>query len=255
MEENINTTTEQTTENQQTNNTTQHQNVELTQHGSTMKATVQPPDMNSTSESEQQSTQEETQNQSEETTNNLQEDMTRQQQAEYDVKADLKNKGIDFNKLATEFDTNGELSTESLSALEKAGYPKSIVDAYINGMQATADRFVNKVKAMAGGEQGYADLTRFIQTQPKAVIEAFNDSIRSNNLGQIKLAISGLQAQMKAAYGTANPTVMAGHNGVTGTTGYTTPAQMTKDMKDPRYQKDPAFTREVMRKVANATFF
>ena len=30
---------------------------------------------------------------------------------------------------------------------------------------------------------------------------------------------------------------------------------MTKDMSDPRYQKDPKFTREVMQKIKNATIF
>lgn len=193
--------------------------------------------------------------QSQPTTEEVQQEYDKQQQSEADLKADLEKKGVNWDNLASEYDTKGELSKESLDALEKAGYPKSVVDAYLAGLQATTERFVSQVKSFAGGEEGFKQLQTFMQSQPKAVIDAFNSLIQGGNLGQIQLAVEGIKAQMVAKYGTANPTVMGQGSAQNTPQGYTTPAQMTKDMRDPRYQVDPVFTREVMRKVQNATFF
>lgn len=199
--------------------------------------------------------QQENQKTQEETTAQVQEEFNKQQQTETDLKQDLSNKGVDFDKLADEYNNTGTLSQQSLDALDKAGYPKSVVDAYLNGLQATTDKFVAEVKGFAGGEEGFANLQSFMRTQPKSVIDAFNSVIEGGNLGQIQLAINGVKAQMVAKYGTANPTVMGQGSVNNNPQGYTTAQQMTKDMSDPRYQTDPAFTREVMRKVKYATFF
>lgn len=178
-----------------------------------------------------------------------------QMKAESDLKDDLKTKGIDFNSLAAEFDTNGELSQASLDALDKAGYPKSVVDAYINGMQANVEKFVTQVHGFAGGPKEYAQLTQFMQTLPVSMRESFNATINTGNLGQIQLAINGIKAQMVAKYGTTNPTVMSGGNVGPSTSGFTTTQEMVKAMNDPRYQTDMKYTREVIMKVQNAAFY
>ena len=48
---------------------------------------------------------------------------------------------------------------------------------------------------------------------------------------------------------------MAGAQGTGSAAGYQTTAEMTKDMSDPRYQTDPAFTQEVYRKLQNSSIF
>ena len=67
---------------------------------------------------------------------NLQQRIDAQQQANNDLKNDLTNKGIDWNVLTKEYEDTGDLSEQSRAVLEKAGYPKSVVDAYIRGMEA-----------------------------------------------------------------------------------------------------------------------
>ena len=191
----------------------------------------------------------------EDSTQQLQQDFQRQQTRESEIKTELSKAGIDFDALAAEFDRSGALSAESLAALEKAGYPKSVVDAYIAGLDALADRYAQQVRDMAGGEEAYARLTRFMQTQPQSVIDGFNAALMTGNIAQIQLALAGIQAQMTAAYGTANPSVMAGAQGAGNPQGYQTTEEMTKDMSDPRYQTDPAFTQEVYRKLQHSSLF
>ena len=183
-----------------------------------------------------------------------QSDISDRQKMEDDLKAELSSKGLDFSALEKEYIEKGELSEDSLNQLNKAGYPKSMVDAYIAGLQAMSDRFVNSVYEAAGGKEEYTKVTAFLSSQPADVVKAYNDTIQSGNLGAIKLAISGIQAQMTKTYGTNNPTIMGQPNAGT-KEGYTSMEQMTKDMSDPRYQVDPKFTRDVIMKIKNATIF
>lgn len=191
----------------------------------------------------------------EENPQTIEQDFQKQQSREQEVKSTLAKSGIDFDALAAEYDKDGALSAESLAALEKAGYPKAVVDAYLAGLDAFADRYVQEVKNLAGGEENYARLIQFIGTQPQNVIDGFNAAIQTGNLAQIQLALAGIQAQMTAAYGTANPSILAGAQGAGTPTGYQTTAEMTKDMSDPRYQTDPAFTQEVYRKLQYSSLF
>ncbi|MBS5519648.1 MAG: hypothetical protein KHX13_04865 [Acidaminococcus intestini] len=192
---------------------------------------------------------------SQEPQGDLQGDIDRQLQSEEDLKADLTSRGIDWDALANEFDASGNLSQASRDALAKAGYPSSVVDAYISGMQATADRFVAQVQNFAGGEEAFARMQQYMATRPEAEVSAFNSLIEKGNLAQIQLAIQGIQAQMVKQYGTANPTVMS-NGGLSGVpSGYTSTREMVKDMSDPRYQVDPEFTREVYNKIKNSTIF
>ena len=171
-----------------------------------------------------------------------------------EIKNDLAKHNIDFDALGEEYQKNGELSKESIDKLEKAGYPKAMVDAYLDGLQATTEKFVNRIYSMVGGKENYEKIIGFIKTQPESVVNAYNATITQGNLNQIELALNGIKAQMKTAYGTSNPTLMGGAATSTAE-GYTSMEQMTKDMADPRYQVDPKFTRSVMMKIKNATIF
>ena len=178
----------------------------------------------------------------------------KQTERDNEIKNDLAKHNIDFDALGEEYQKNGELSKESIDKLEKAGYPKAMVDAYLDGLQATTEKFVNRIYSMAGGKENYEKILGFIKTQPESVVNAYNATITQGNLNQIELALNGIKAQMKTAYGTSNPTLMGGAATSTAE-GYTSMEQMTKDMSDPRYQVDPKFTRSVMMKIKNANIF
>lgn len=176
-------------------------------------------------------------------------------QQQQTVAQDLQSKGIDFNALSAEFDQNGELSAQSLSSLEKAGYPKAMVDAYVQGMQAKADAFVASVKGLAGGEEGWNQIAQFA-AQDEQLKATINRAVEVGDLGQLGLIIEGVQARIAAQYGTANPTLMGGGAGTQSTpAAFTSNEEMVKAMQDPRYQKDAQYTQEVYSKIKNSTLF
>ena len=166
------------------------------------------------------------------------------------IKNELVSKGLDFDKFAQEYENDGQLSNESLQALEKAGYPKPIVDAYIAGLEAKAEKFTNSVKALAGGDKGWEELATFIKAQGEATTKAFNDVLNSGNIGAIKLAVEGLQAQKVAKYGTSNKTLLGSNGNMPSNTGYETQEEVVKAMSDKRYGKDANYTRTVQMKLS-----
>lgn len=234
-------------------------NIEVKDNGSTLTAEVTPIDPmaaqedpkdteNPEDKSEEDKTPEDKPEEDEQTS------FDTQVERDNEIKNDLAKHNIDFDALGEEYQKNGELSKESIDKLEKAGYPKAMVDAYLDGLQATTEKFVNRIYSMAGGKENYEKILGFIKTQPESVVNAYNATITQGNLNQIELALNGIKAHMKTAYGTSNPTLMGGAATSTAE-GYTSMEQMTKDMSDPRYQVDPKFTRSVMMKIKNAHIF
>lgn len=182
----------------------------------------------------------------------LQNTVDEQAKAAEDVKTDLTNKGVDFDALSAEYDKNGALSEDSLKKLEEAGYPKSVVSAYIAGLEATAEKFVNDVVSHVGGVEKYQQIAQFISTSGQA--DAFNSLLEKGNLAEIKLALDGIQARMQARTGTTGRSILGGGSSSTNNLGYNSKAEMVKAMSDKRYGRDRSYTMDVQRKVMNSSF-
>ena len=170
----------------------------------------------------------------------------------------LKQTGLDFGSFEQEYLANGGLSEESYAALEKAGIGKNYVDAYIKGNEAILQRFIGEVNDMAGGPEQYKAVTSWAEGNlPKDEIDAFNSVMASGNQPMIKIAVSGLVSRYRDAEG-VEPQIIKGKASSASTTeggSFASAAEMTKAMRDPRYGKDPAYTRDVERKTGNSNFF
>lgn len=182
----------------------------------------------------------------------LQTTVDEQNKAAEDIKADLTNKGINFDALSDEYDKNGSLSEDSLKRLEEAGYPKSVVSAYIAGLEATAEKFVNDVVSHVGGADKYRQIAQFIATSGQA--EAYNAMLEKGNLSEIKLALDGFRARMQARTGSTGRSILGGGGSGKVNNGYGSKQEMVKAMSDKRYGRDKGYTMEVQRKVMNSSF-
>lgn len=168
---------------------------------------------------------------------------------------DLVSKGVDFAGLENEYMNKGGLSQQSYETLEKAGYPKAVVDGMLAGWEAASTRFVNDVYALAGGQEEFARIQQFVSSQNQDVINAFNATLDSENLMQIRMTLEGIKGQMVKQYGTQRPSIVGNAAPYVDRSGYESTDEMIKDMSDPRYQKDAKFTREVYRKVKYSKLF
>ena len=196
--------------------------------------------------------QEEVQKEDDEKPDDLQATVDEQNKAAEDIKADLTKRGIDFDALSDEYDKNGSLSEDSLKRLEEAGYPKSVVSAYIAGLEATAEKFVNDVVSHVGGADKYRQIAQFIATSGQA--EAYNAMLEKGNLSEIKLALDGFRARMQARTGSTGRSILGGGGSGKVNNGYGSKQEMVKAMSDKRYGRDKGYTMEVQRKVMNSSF-
>lgn len=175
------------------------------------------------------------------------------------IKDDLKTKGVDFETAVSEYNEKGVLSDATMDALEKAGYPKAVVEGFIKSRQILENQYTSAVYETAGGEEAYSRMTQWAAANlPKADIEAFNAAIDSGNLGTVKLIMGGIRSAMGEAmtqkHGTSNPSVMGGPASTNTTGGFADKAEMVKAMSDKRYCRDPQYTKLVESRMAKTTW-
>jgi len=164
----------------------------------------------------------------------------------------LQQQGLDYSAFATEFAAKGELSTESYEKLAKAGVPKEVVDAYVEGQQALAANIQNDVFSTVGGAEKYAEIVGWAaKSLSPAEIDAFNATTDSGNTDAIKLAVAGLNAKFTAANG-SEPNLLGGSTNAPAGTAFRSTSELTAAMSDPRYAKDPAYRNDVIAKLGRS---
>ena len=174
----------------------------------------------------------------------------------------LSKAGLNADELAKEFSEKGELSAESYEALTKAGYPKAMVDTYLNGLRGDAavqevltGQMVADVKSAAGGEAEYTKLTAWAATSlAPDELEAYNAIMDGGDLKQIKFAVTGLSDRYKMAEGREPQRQVGGAAASTSDT-FDSVAQVTAAMRDPRYKSDSAYREQIQQKVMRSNVF
>lgn len=186
----------------------------------------------------------------------LQEEVDKHSKAISSIKEDLKSKGVDFNSAVKEYETSGSLSEETIKALNKAGYPPEVIEAFIEGRVAMEERFTKAIYESVGGEKEYRSIVNWAsQNLNKKSIDAFNRAIDNNNINAITLMLEGMKAKMVAKMGTAKKSIHGGASAPNGSPkGYNSKADVIKAMSDPRYGRDAGYTRMVEQQMWATNF-
>ncbi len=153
--------------------------------------------------------------------------------------------------LATqEYQENGELSAETYETLAKSGLNKMMVDNYIAGQQAIINQQQMEITNEIGGLQEYQKLSAWAaETLSDDDLEAYNETVESGTVSQAKFAIKSLYSQFQAA---GSPKLVQGSVNGTGVPPFQSRAQVTQAMKDRRYDSDPAYRDEVLKRLARS---
>lgn len=173
------------------------------------------------------------------------------------LEKDLRNKGVDFKQAIKEYEESGNISSRTLANLVNAGYPKEVIESFIEGRHAIEERFTKAVYESAGGEEEYFKMTQWAANNlPQSTLKAFNKALDSNDLDLISMMVAGIQSKMNATRGTSNPTLLGSTQGAGGgePKGFASKQDMIKAMSDPRYARDPAYTRSVEQKMFYTVF-
>lgn len=163
---------------------------------------------------------------------------------------DLISKGVDFLGAIEEYQNNGELSQKTYEALEKAGYPKEVIQGFVETRKAIDNKYAQDVMNHVGGEKDFRELQTWMKGNlSKAELDAYNEAVNSDNLNAVKLILDGIQAKRVAKQGTRRATLLGGAS-KSAPKGFSGRDEMIKAMSDPRYGIDRAYTISVERKMS-----
>lgn len=158
--------------------------------------------------------------------------------------------GVNVDVMAEHFYENGQLADEHYTELEKAGIPREYVDQYISGVQAEAEQIRDEIYSEVGGEENFAAMSEWaVANLTQAELDAYNEAVDSGDMGVVRSAVMSLAFRYQRDVG-RDPNLVGGNSG--GMTGFESLAQLTSAMKDPRYNTDPAYRREVEQKLARS---
>lgn len=175
-----------------------------------------------------------------------------QNATETQVADELQSKGLDLYEFSAEFAQKGAISEESYEKLEKAGYPRNIVDQFVEGQKARAALYESEVKSVAGGDKQFNEMVEWakVNMTPQE-INAYNAAIDSGDPAKAKLAVAGVYQKFSQAR-PQEPNLFKGSTSGIAGDAYESVAQLQKDMASPDYKTDPAFRAKVQSKLSRS---
>jgi hypothetical protein len=167
-----------------------------------------------------------------------------------------KKAGLDLKAVSAEYLENDGLAEETYSKLEAAGYPREMVDIYIEGLTNRTNATVNAAYEAVGGADSYSAMIDWaISNLDDGEQAAFDAAVNSNNKSAALMAVRGLKARMDASAresASQEPEEQISKGGKTGGSVYLHEDEYMDDLNDPRYDKNEAFRRQVMAKLSRS---
>jgi hypothetical protein len=169
-----------------------------------------------------------------------------------DAAAAAQKAGLDMAALNAEFAEKGDLTPETRTKLETAGYPKEMVDSYIEGQKALASKYHAAAQEAAGSKENLDTMLDWASKHftPKEA-EVFNKATASGDVEQLKFAVSALKSRYSAAEG-EKPQLLTGVNAESGTDVFQSIRELSMAQRDKRYTTDPAYRRQIDAKAARS---
>lgn len=152
---------------------------------------------------------------------------------------------------------NGEVSAEDYARFEALGVPKEMVDSYLAGQQALAEKGASAIMEAAGGQEAFETMSKWAQNGGLSAdeIASFNRTMESGDEGAAKMAMRGLRAAYEAAEGTTGKTITGDQNNrQSGVQPFGSVEEMVEAMQSRKYEHDPAFRKQVEERVAVSPF-
>jgi len=156
--------------------------------------------------------------------------------------------GLGLDNYYSEYEKNGTLSEKSYKDLAGKGLDKTLVDSYIDGQSALADKHVGSIHSVVGGKEKYDNIVKWASANlADNEVKAFNDMMDNGTLDQAQLAISGIQAKYNSV--NQEPSLFSGERADTSKGAYRSVGEMLTDINNPKYATDSAFRADVEAKV------
>ena len=155
--------------------------------------------------------------------------------------------GVSLDKYYSEFADKKELSEESYAELSKQGLNKELVDSYIAGQNALAERQSNEMHSTVGGKENYDKMIDWATgSLSETEIGAFNAIMEKGNPDEMKLAINGMNSRFRS---TAEPRLVKGEAPKFASDMFKSTYEVAEAINDKRYSHDTAYRKSVEEKL------
>ena len=169
--------------------------------------------------------------------------------------------GLDLQALNNEYAANGVLSDATMAKLAEKGITPGMVDGYIEGMKAQVAQDRNELlTVLNGNEEDLATLYKWAETNlSKEEIKGYNALVTgpNRNIPAAKVYLDAMVNRYNDALGKDPTTVVSGASvpGVaSGVKPFGDRSEIVSAMRDPRYEKSPAYRAEVEARIAVTNF-
>ena len=170
--------------------------------------------------------------------------------------------GLDPWAISKEFHENqGEYTPEMVKQLTDAGFSESAVKSYFAGraaqegytssesVQDISESQIGEIQTAVGGKETYANMISWAsQNLTESADQAFDATMSTGSLDQIRLAVAGLQAQYENATG-YDGEMLTGKAVKSSGDVFRSQAELVQAMSDQRYDNDPAYRQDVIAKL------
>ena len=179
-----------------------------------------------------------------------------------EISSVMEKAGVDPWAISKQFhESQGEYTPEMVKQLTDAGFSESAVKSYFAGRAAEAgytsgaevsdisETEIADVQTAVGGKETYTNMMNWAaQNLTESAITAFDATMSSGTIDQIRLAVSGLQAQFENATG-YDGQMLTGKAPKNSGDVFRSQAELVQAMSDQRYDNDPAYRQDVIAKL------
>lgn len=167
-----------------------------------------------------------------------------------------KKAGLDLNEVSAEWWENDGLSDATYTKLAEAGYPKEMVDIYIEGLTSRTVNTSASAYEIAGGEDKYEEMAEWASDNlSEAEVAAYDKAVNSKDAETALMAVRGLKARYDsemAKDASEEPEEVVTSKGQVKGDVYESMDDYMADMNDPKYDENETFRKKVMAKLARS---
>jgi hypothetical protein len=154
--------------------------------------------------------------------------------------------------LAGKFKDTQSLEQAYLELQKKLGEPKEDVRTEEPETEQLTEAQANELFKMVGGEKAYQSMINWAgQNLSQEEIGMYDNVMASGNPNAIFFAVQALSNKYSDAVG-SDGQLLTGRGSNEQTTGFRSQQELVNAMSDPRYDNDPAYRQDVMRKLENS---
>jgi methionine synthase II (cobalamin-independent) len=163
------------------------------------------------------------------------------------------NEGEQQQLLAGKFQDTQSLEQAYLALQKKLGEPDEQEDVQEEASGKLTEQQANQLFDMVGGESTYKDMLNWAaESFSKEEIEMYDSVMADGNANAIFFAVQALNSKYTDAVGKDGQLLTGKRSAAQQNEQFRSQQELVQAMSDPRYDRDPAFRDDIIRKLQNS---